>query len=1366
MLKEIDSRLGQSRPLRIAIYSALGTFLSIILLTQVVARFLIWPQLEVRKTQIEQVIAKELGVDVKIGEIHADWQGFRPSFEIKNIIFKKDPKGDESFNNQVLEVPKISGILAWSSVWSLSPRFYDLFTENIQLTAYRDQQGLWSFAGIPVSNTGGDSNTLSWILNERNLNAKNLHVTVKDDLDGSSLNTFTVENFSLKNQMRNHVIQLNSFVKPTQGILNFSGDFNHRPFSDVSNWQNWEGSFVGEIQKINAANLLKITKLPIKSGSGQIEFKGKVNLNHGVFQESTANLNANEINVIWANDQPDLHLNKLQIDLNQYAKDTTQIIDIKNFHWQFQDNKQKTHSINDLSLLVTPNQANDAISKIELNAPNIPLTELALLAQSIPLPTKIYKPLRQAQPEGNLEQFHFIWHKEQQPARTFLTHSPTYDEFEIKGLLKNIGWRAVGESIPGVKGINGEIESSLIKGFLQMNSTELSLESAHYFHKNRITLPNTSGKVQWHKKEDQWLIDFDQLQIKDGNTEIQARGSFLTENKKKSDQLDLELQLVKMEANQLLNSIPKTIAPSTMEYLRSTISGGMITNSSLKIHGPTSEIPYAKGSKNQFQLDANIKDATYRPVPINKNMKGEWPSLEKVNAHIQMDNNLLRIDAPSGKFKSVLVKDINAEMDVTKEPNVLEVKGKASGSLFDFLTYLVATPIGYKWQSDFKQVSMSGNAQLDLKLTQQFGAKENTKVLAQVNLEKNQIRWGKNLPGNINKGFLLVDERGLQKVDMNGDWMGGPMSIKNNASNPDQIDIHADVDSALLMELFATDQEFNHDFMKNILTGKLGLNGNILRKSNDAALNLNLDLKSTNINLPKPLMKPAGENLFGTLKININSSSANPMTDWQLKLGELIQSSGQLSQQKLDKATVVIGNAQPPSLTKGLHVAFDVHTIQLDQWLNLINDFNRENPSYLERFANKNANQTPTNLPISVSGKSEHLLFIDREFNNIFVDMKEDNHVWDGTIQAQNIDGKFNWKSKNSELPFGAISANFNKLYIPTSSTTTSQQNQSKSSIKFLPSMDISIADLQLGKMQLGAVQLQANATPLEWKLNQLSSKTKFGEMNAKGNWELPSGNLIGKTALNINLQTTDAGDLLTSLGVKENVIDRGRGTIQGNMNWQGSPIDFNTLSLVGDLQLEIKNGTILQVDPGAAKLLGILSLQSLFKFATLNFDGSLGETVKSGTAFDEVKATATIRRGIIRSNDFEMTSTLARITSRGIINLNRETQDLRVTIYPRINFGSASLAAFYFVTPIIGITTMIGQYLFSAGINKAFQSDLLIQGDWKNPEVIPLDQNGKPVDPEILKNIRRKSLLNEPIKQPNEKKLPPPINPSPNTIP
>ena len=134
---------------------------------------------------------------------------------------------------------------------------------------------------------------------------------------------------------------------------------------------------------------------------------------------------------------------------------------------------------------------------------------------------------------------------------------------------------------------------------------------------------------------------------------------------------------------------------------------------------------------------------------------------------------------------------------------------------------------------------------------------------------------------------------------------------------------------------------------------------------------------------------------------------------------------------------------------------------------------------------------------------------------------------------------------------------------------------------------------------------------------------------------------------------------------------------------------------------------------------------------------------------------------------DFELQSTLARITARGVINLNRETQGLRITIYPRINFGSASVAALYFVTPIIGITTMIGQYLFSSGINKALQSDLLVQGSWQNPEVIPLDQSGQPIDPEVLQSIRRKALLDSDDKKGSVNNAPAPKSDSmPNASP
>ena len=79
---------------------------------------------------------------------------------------------------------------------------------------------------------------------------------------------------------------------------------------------------------------------------------------------------------------------------------------------------------------------------------------------------------------------------------------------------------------------------------------------------------------------------------------------------------------------------------------------------------------------------------------------------------------------------------------------------------------------------------------------------------------------------------------------------------------------------------------------------------------------------------------------------------------------------------------------------------------------------------------------------------------------------------------------------------------------------------------------------------------------------------------------------------------------------------------------------------------------------------------------------------------------------------------------------------------------------AVFAINPIAGLGALIGQYLVTNRINKAMQSDYLVQGSWTDPEIIPLNQQGQPVDPKVLDGIRAKGLLKEQAK---------PSAPSPN---
>jgi uncharacterized protein YhdP len=166
-------------------------------------------------------------------------------------------------------------------------------------------------------------------------------------------------------------------------------------------------------------------------------------------------------------------------------------------------------------------------------------------------------------------------------------------------------------------------------------------------------------------------------------------------------------------------------------------------------------------------------------------------------------------------------------------------------------------------------------------------------------------------------------------------------------------------------------------------------------------------------------------------------------------------------------------------------------------------------------------------------------------------------------------------------------------------------------------------------------------------------------------------------------------------------------------------------------------------VNSDGAKLLDVLSLQSLFKFATLDLQGSLGGLAIKGTPFNTIYSNFDITNGIAKTEQFNMILDQARVVMSGQINLPNQTQDLRITIFPTIDATAGSLAAFA-INPIVGLSALVGQFLLTSQINRGMQSDYLVQGSWNDPEVIVLDQKGQPVDTKALNSIRSKDLLIE----------------------
>jgi uncharacterized protein YhdP len=155
-----------------------------------------------------------------------------------------------------------------------------------------------------------------------------------------------------------------------------------------------------------------------------------------------------------------------------------------------------------------------------------------------------------------------------------------------------------------------------------------------------------------------------------------------------------------------------------------------------------------------------------------------------------------------------------------------------------------------------------------------------------------------------------------------------------------------------------------------------------------------------------------------------------------------------------------------------------------------------------------------------------------------------------------------------------------------------------------------------------------------------------------------------------------------------------------------------------GQFNVNIESGQFLKADPGIAKLLGVLSLQSLPRRLTLDFRDVFSE----GFTFDFVRGDVTIEQGQARTNNLQMKGVNAAVLMEGKVDIARETQDLRVVVVPEINAGTASLIASV-VNPAVGLGSFLAQLFLRKPLIEAGTQEFHIDGAWADPQITQVER-------------------------------------------
>ena len=471
--------------------------------------------------------------------------------------------------------------------------------------------------------------------------------------------------------------------------------------------------------------------------------------------------------------------------------------------------------------------------------------------------------------------------------------------------------------------------------------------------------------------------------------------------------------------------------------------------------------------------------------------------------------------------------------------------------------------------------------------------------------------------------------------------------------------------------------------------------------------------------------------------------------DWGRLASLALVTGGTGESARVLRGAVVVGSGALEQLVlpeRGISANVALDALDIDDWTTWVDGFGAPASGVKKADAPSPALGADY-LPSTVNLRVRELGWGSHTLHKVAVNGTRVGGLWRAQVDATEFSGQMEYRQA-SVPDLAADSANTGRLYARLSRLTLGSseaqgvENLLDEQPASIPALDVVVEDFELLGKKLGRLEVEAvNQTSVvqrepqrEWRLKRLNLSMPAATLSASGAWRLqpgvPTASMSApgaaaktsakdrrRTSLDFKLDINDSGDLLARFGMKD-VIRQGKGKIEGQIDWQGSPISLDYPSMGGSFNVNLEKGEFLKADPGIAKLLGVLSLQSLPRRLMLDFRDVFAE----GFPFDFVRGDVTIAKGIARTNNLQMKGVTAAVLMEGSTDIAKETQSIQVVVVPEINAGSASLITAT-INPLVGLYSFLAQLLLRQPLIAASTQELYIDGTWLEPRVTKVDR-------------------------------------------
>ncbi|BBF85894.1 possible exported protein [Aquitalea magnusonii] len=1231
------------------------------------------PRLEQFRPQLEASLSQASGRQVSVRALSGEWQGVAPRLQLQGLRIANPVNGEALTLQQVLVVP------SWWSLLSWQPLFSSIVLQGPSVALVRNSDGHILLNGFDLSaspersQSADDEPSANWLLRQKRIEISQAHISWEDKQLGLPRLDLQRGQLILGQTLLGHRLSLSGKPVATLG-KGFDMELSWRG-NDLRQWRDWAGSARIRLNGAQAGML-----------SRYMEKVGLVNSGEG-----SGTLEA---------DFSDGHVNSLHADVSirnaaYTPRDAhTLVLPAISGKLQLERSSDGIYAIN-ASNLTLASASGLAFDNSSIRGNWLPgaqgYGQLTLDNVNVAHLTPFIRALggdgnslfSRFAPSGQLKNLSLSWKGPLQSPRQYVVAS-RFDQ---------LAWQAF-SSIPGVSGVSGSLRFGEQGGSLQLDSRHAALNYPAVFPQ-LLNFDQLNARVEWKNQGQQTDVDFHDVRF--ANADLQGRfGGHYHHDGKGPGVVDFTASVDKVAAIRVPAYLPHAVGEDTLRWLKQALLGGTASDVRMILKGDLADFPFAGGKGGQFSVDAKVEQGKLLYE------KG-WPTIDNIQADLGFHNEKMLIAARSGSTLGVPLSAVEVGIDnLGAAQPVLTVQGHAQGALASMLKFTTSSPVD-GWLDGFTgNLQAGGNAALNLKLGIPLSGPQPVRVRGDILLAGNQLGFH-TLPIPTLRdahGTLTFTEHGVETNGVAFNALGGPFLLKASSTPAGRMnfDIRGEADSKQALDRYLP-------MLSPYVSGRSPFAVQFVVQKGLESLQLSSSLQGSSIQAPEPAGKQAADVLPLSLRVVPGKTAQQPVR-LDLEVGSVASGSLLLDGHgNLKSGVIASGRPLGKQPDEGLVLRLAAPRVDVPRWVDAI-----AGPSGLHGNGAAASKSMQLELPLQIELDTPQLDGWSGSLHKVTATLgnRRIHNGWSLDVRAHELSGSIDY------LPAGNGLVRANLAYAllnPPDKGSAADGDVAMSDKGDWPALDIRVGDLIYQNRSVGKLDLRARREGRDWVLNPLRLVAPEGSLQGSARVRRSASGKEVQTSY--QLDSSDVGKLLARVGLQD-TFRKGEGTLRGNMSWPGGLFDLSASQLSGEMTLALKNGRFAKVDPGVARLLGVLSLQSLTRRVKLDFT----DVFSDGFAFDSITGDAHISKGVFVSDNVHMKGPAADVFLRGQVNLANETQDVHIKVQPHLAESVALAAGAALLNPVVGVAALAAQKVLQDPVGKILSVEYALTGSFANPKV------------------------------------------------